>query len=99
MAYLFGAWNSFDAFINEGAEGLLIDPNTRGQLTNPQYAGEYRERDLRNDSDFYEVDPNQDVLAQVDFKNMTRYVNDSAMDEYRRVSDDVKQKLDMGGVL
>lgn len=99
MAYLFGAWNSFDAFINEGAEGLLINPNTRAQLTAPQYVGAYREGDLRSDSDFYEVDPNQDVLAQVDFKNMTRYVNDSAMDEYRRVSDDVKQKLDMGGVL
>jgi hypothetical protein len=99
--YLFGMWDSLDAFIKEGEEGLYYDLN--GNKTNTQTfnasPSQYSEDELRRDSGFYEVDPSRPLLDQVQISNLTRYVNQGAISEYERVSEDIKQKIDLGGVL
>jgi hypothetical protein len=99
--YKFGMWDSLDAFIKEGEEGLYYDLN--GNKTNTQSwnssVDEYSENSLRNNASWYEVDPSRPLLDQVEISNLTRYVNQGAIGEYQRVSEDIKQKIDLGGVL
>jgi hypothetical protein len=94
-------WDSLDAFIKEGEEGLYYDLN--GNKTNTQSwnssVDEYSENSLRNNASWYEVDPSRPLLDQVEISNLTRYVNQGAIGEYQRVSEDIKQKIDLGGVL
>ena len=99
--YKFGMWDSLDAFIKEGEEGLYYDLN--GNRTNTQSwnssRDQYSEQTLRDDPNFYEVDTSRPLLDQVEIANLTRYVNQNAIGEYQRVSEDIKQKIDLGGVL
>jgi hypothetical protein len=99
--YKFGMWDSLNAFIKEGEEGLYYDLN--GNKTNTQSwnssVDEYSENSLRNNASWYEVDPSRPLLDQVEISNLTRYVNQGAIGEYQRVSEDIKQKIDLGGVL
>jgi len=99
--YKFGMWDSLDAFIKEGEEGLYYDLN--GNRTNTQSwnssSDQYSEGRLAGDASWYEVDTSRPLLDQVEISNLTRYVNQGAIGEYQRVSEDIKQKIDLGGVL
>lgn len=99
--YLFGMWDSLDAFIKEGEEGLYYDLN--GNKTNTQTfnasATTYSEATLRDKASWYEVDTSRPLLDQVQISNLTRYVNQDAIAEYERISENMKQKIDLGGVL
>jgi hypothetical protein len=99
--YLFGMWDSLDAFIKEGDEGLYYDLN--GNRTNTQTFNarqeEYSEDALRGNPTWYEVDTSRPLLDQVQISNLTRFVNQGAINDYQRVSEDIKQKIDLGGVL
>lgn len=100
-AYQFGMWDSIDAFIDEGQEGLYYD--LQGNRTNTQTfnAGqsEYDIDNLRGNSSWYEVDTSLPLEGQVNLRTMTRYVNQSAIDEFRRIAENITQKIDLGGVL
>lgn len=99
--YKFGMWDSIQSFIDEGQEGLYYDTNgTRGN-TQTYNANDsmYSENALSSDPNFYEVDTSRPLLDQVNLNNMTRFVNQSAIDDYVRVSEDIQQKIDLGGVL
>lgn len=98
--YLFGMWDTLDDFINEGQEGLRLDPVTRAYTGNVRYvdSSDYQESDLRNSPEFYEVDTSKPLLDQVDLNKMTTYVNQSAIGEYRAIQEDLTTKLDLGGI-
>ena len=98
--YLFGMWDTLDDFIAEGQQGLRLDPVTRAYTGNVRYvdSSDYREAELRNSPDFYEVDTSKPLLDQVDLKKMTTYVNQGAINEYRAIQEDLTTKLDLGGI-
>ena len=97
----FGMWDSIDAFTAEGQEGLYYD--LQGNRTNTQTynagASEYNINNLSGNADWYEVDTSLPLAEQVDLRTMTRYVNQPAIDEFRRIAENITQKIDLGGVL
>jgi hypothetical protein len=99
--FKFGMWDSIDAFSAEGQEGLYYD--LQGNRTNTQtYNAGAREYDLNNlsgNAGWYEVDTSLPLAEQVDLRTMTRYVNQPAIDEFRRIAENITQKIDLGGVL
>lgn len=95
--YLFGVYNSIDALVQKGEEGLRLDMN--GNYTgNIEYNGNYGSWKLQGNSSWYEIDTNKPLDAQVDYRQMGRYVNEAAMDSYRQMNDNLLSKLDLGGV-
>ncbi len=97
----FGMWDSIDAFTAEGQEGLYYD--LQGNRTNTQTynagASEYNLNELSRKAGWYEVDTSLPLAEQVDLRTMTRYVNQPAIDEFRRIAENITQKIDLGGVL
>ena len=95
--YLFGVYNSIDALVQKGEEGLRLD--TQGNYTgNIEYNGNYGSWKIQGSSNWYEVDLNKPIDAQLDYRQMGRYVNETAMDNYRQMNDNLLSKLDLGGV-
>ena len=98
--YSFGIWDDWRSYVAAAEEGLRLDNNF-----NPTSAPIYLSRDnpsestLQNESDFYEIDTSQPALPQIEFENITRFVNQDVLDKYRLMFENLQTKMDMGGVL
>ena len=96
--YLFGVYNSIDALVEKGNEGLRLDmdgnPTGTVQYNDDSY---YTHSKIMSNDWFYEVDTSKPLDAQLDYTKMGRYVNEQAMREYISMNDNLITKLDLGG--
>lgn len=102
MAKYFGIFESYSDFVREGQEGLRINPITKEKVDNPiflQPSKYYLGRLSKKMYDYYEIERNKSAEEQLDFKNITRYVNQRALKQYQELSEDLSQNIDLGGVL
>lgn len=102
MTKYFGIFESYSDFVQEGQEGLRINPITKEKVDDPIYVEPRAYQvDFLNNSGyaFYEIEKGKSAKEQLDLKNITRYVNQKALQEYQELTEDLLQKIDLGGVL
>lgn len=98
--YVFGAFKSTQDFVDYADVGLKTP--VAGATPTPD--GYYfdglstNEDDVRRSPSFYEIDSSMPIAPQVDFRNMTMFVNQPALAEYHRIAEDLFAKMDLGGV-
>lgn len=98
--YLFGLYNSIEALVDRGNEGLRLDKqgNYTGNVeynVTDNYA--YSIDRVENNPSFYEVDTNKPIAPQMDYKTMGRFVSENVMDNYRQMKENLLAKIDLGG--
>jgi hypothetical protein len=96
--YSFGVWESADAINRDAEEGLRIDSN--GRATQKVYNLDGNDRAGYLDSNAYwlELDTSRPLREQVEYKSLTRYVNQNILNDYRDLFTDLQTKMDMGGI-
>lgn len=101
-SYSFGIWDDWQSFVAAAEEGLRMDRS--GNVTSaPIYYGSdgqhQTEARLQGNPTWYEVDTSQPLLPQTQYENLTRYVNQTILDDYELLFENLETKMDMGGVL
>ena len=98
MEYLFGMWDDITDFVDEGQEALKYDLNGNytGVIT-PTDPSQYTLQRVRSDAGWYEVDTSQPLEAQLDIRQITQYVNQQAITNYRNTAETLLSKTDLGG--
>lgn len=97
--YSFGVWESPESINADAEEGLRLDSSFR--TTKRRNILDYdneSEDSLRSAASFAELDTSRPLVEQARFENLTRYVNPTALSEYRDLFTDLKTKMDMGGI-
>lgn len=100
--YSFGIWDNWQSFVADAEEGLRIDSNgnpTSAPIYYGSDGGLSDENRILNRADWFEIDPSQPALPQTEYQNLTRFVNQPVLDEYRLLYENLETKMDMGGVL